>query len=81
MTGSGMELDDALDPEVTGDDYAPDALAWIRTVVGGVMGDPAGWDEKFVPFLTASWRIICRRTSALPIVNGLDEMLINTSAP
>ena len=55
MTGGGMELDDALDPEVTGDDYAPDALAWIRTVVGGVMGDPAGWDEKFVPFLTPSW--------------------------
>lgn len=57
MTVGGMVLDEALDPEVTGDEYSPEALGWIRAIVGGVMGDPSGWDEKFVPFLTSSWPI------------------------
>ena len=55
MTVGGMALDDALNAEVTGDEYAAEILAWIRTIVGGVMGDPTGWDEKFVPYLTSSW--------------------------
>lgn len=55
MTVGGLELDPAMDSDVLGGEFTPDAAAYIRAVAGGVMANPTIWDEKYSPCLTANW--------------------------
>lgn len=55
MTVGGMELDPATEPEILGTAFTPDALSYIRAVAGGVMANPAMWDERYSEFLSVQW--------------------------
>lgn len=50
-----MDLEDALECAQQGTTFSEESLIWMRGLIGGLMGYPALWDEKFSPFLSPSW--------------------------
>ena len=50
-----MDLEEALLCAQQGSDFTPENLDWMRALIGGLMGYPALWDEKFAPYLSMNW--------------------------
>ena len=50
-----MDLEEALDCAQQGLEFTEENLTWMRALIGGLMGYPALWDEKFGPLLSDKW--------------------------
>ena len=50
-----MDLEEALDCAQQGLEFTEENLTWMRALIGGLMGYPALWDEKFGPLLSPKW--------------------------
>lgn len=50
-----MDLEEALECAQQGVSFSEESLTWMRGLIGGLMGYPALWDEKFSPFLSNAW--------------------------